>query len=84
MSKTFFIDIYPIHWQTWSQEIAYVLASQNLPSVDEEHWREFAQSIASNSYFGSFCVPSPDHFDDWREWANQLLVCSNGKAQANV
>ena len=77
----FFIDNEPgvnTSWEDWHNSIAYVLAAEQLPTVDESRWQEFAQVLQESPVLDAYGLPEPESFATWQEWAQHLLVISNG------
>lgn len=44
----------------------------------EDRWEDTARALGQSETFVSYSVPSPDGFDDWREWARAFVTVVNG------
>jgi hypothetical protein len=53
--------------------MAELFAAQQLGTVSEDKWRDWASGIQGIGYFVNSGVPDPRMFNDWRTWAEQLL-----------
>jgi hypothetical protein len=53
--------------------MAELFAAQQLGTVSEDNWRDWASGMQGIGYFVNSGVPDPRMFDDWRPWAQQLV-----------
>jgi len=60
-------------WDGWCALMAELFAAQQLGTVPEERWKEWADGMQGIGYFVNSGVPDSRGFDDWRTWAEQLV-----------
>lgn len=53
--------------------MAELFAAQQLGTVPEERWKEWADGMQGIGYFVNSGVPDSRMFDNWRPWAEQLV-----------
>jgi hypothetical protein len=53
--------------------MAELFAPQQLGTVTEDRWREWADAMAGNGYFMSSNIPDTRNFDNWQDWAASLV-----------
>jgi hypothetical protein len=59
--------------EEWSADLVTYLARYGVDNATTEaEWKQWASNIQSLPYIGSRGLPSPDSFDDWRDWARQF------------
>lgn len=59
-------------WDQWCARMAELFAGQQLGTVPEERWKDWANGMQGIGYFVQSGVPDARGFDDWREWAESL------------
>ena len=59
-------------WDSWCSLMAELFAGQQLGTVPEERWTEWASGMQGFGYFVSSGVPDPRGFDSWQDWAQRL------------
>jgi hypothetical protein len=52
--------------------MAELFAGQQLGTVPEERWKDWANGMQGIGYFVQSGVPDARGFDDWREWAERM------------
>jgi hypothetical protein len=52
--------------------MAELFAGQQLGTVPEERWKDWANGMQGIGYFVQSGVPDARGFDDWRDWAQSL------------
>jgi len=60
-------------WDEWCARMAELFAGQQLGTVPEEHWQDWANGMQGIGYFVQSGVPDARGFDDWKEWAKSLV-----------
>jgi hypothetical protein len=50
-----------------------LFASQQLGTVPEASWKDWANGMANIGYFMNSAVPDARTFDNWQDWAQQLV-----------
>ena len=60
-------------WDSWCSLTAEQFAPQQLGTLPEERWREWADGMAGNGYFMSSNIPDSRSFVDWPDWAASLV-----------
>ena len=61
-----------MEWDYWCALMAELFASNQLGTVTEDRWRDWADGITGIGYFTQSGVPDSRQFDEWREWALAL------------
>lgn len=65
-------------WNDWNGNLILYFAEQQFPDLPEAQWKAVANAVTTNPVFDKFAVPSPELFEDWREWARELTTAVNG------
>lgn len=60
-------------WDQWCARMAELFAGQQLGTVPEDRWKEWASGMQGIGYFVQSGVPDPRGFNDWAEWAMSLV-----------
>ena len=71
MSTTF--DPRDLTWDFWCASMADLFASQQLGTVPEERWRDWADGMQGIGYFVNSGVPDARNFETWQDWAKSLV-----------
>ena len=67
-------------WEDWNGNFIIYYGQLNVPYNIEDNWKNTAEVIASTFTFSAFPVPSPETFDNWQDWANEVTLIINGKS----
>lgn len=67
-----------VSWSDWNGNMLHYFGEEQLPFVAEDNWQEFARAMGSLTTFSSYGFPEPEMYDDWRNWANAIIVIVNG------
>lgn len=65
-------------WEDWNGSMLHYFGEQQFPFLPETQWRDVAFAITLNAVFDTFGIPSPDDFEDWRDWARAFTTSVNG------
>jgi len=60
-------------WDSWCRRMAELFASNQLGTVPEEDWRDWASGMQGIGYFVQSGVPDARNFDTWQDWASTLV-----------
>lgn len=60
-------------WDYWCASMADLFAAQQLSTVPEERWRDWANGMQGIGYFVNSGVPDARNFDNWQDWAKSLV-----------
>jgi hypothetical protein len=60
-------------WDDWCARMAELFAAQQLGTVPEEQWQDWASGVQGIGYFVNSGVPDPRGFRSWQDWAAQLV-----------
>jgi len=60
-------------WDKWCALMAELFAANQLGTVPEDKWRDWASGMQGIGYFVNSGTPDPRLFDDWQQWAEQLV-----------
>ena len=64
-------------WDVWCQRMAELFATQQLGTVPEENWRDWACGMQGIGYFVQNGVPDPRGFDTWQDWGERIVGIMN-------
>jgi hypothetical protein len=53
--------------------MAELFAPNQLGTVDESQWRDWAAGMQGIGYFVNSAVPDPRGFNEWQDWAETLV-----------
>jgi hypothetical protein len=67
-------------WEDWNGNFIIYYGQLNIPHNKEENWKHTAEVIASTFTFAAFPIPTPETFDNWQDWANEVTLIINGKS----
>ena len=62
-----------MEWPQWCKLTAELFASQDLGTLPEEKWKDWADAFAGVGYFASSGVPDSKGFSSWQAWAARLV-----------
>ena len=60
-------------WDKWCSLMAELFAGQQLGTVSEDHWQDWASNMQGIGYFVNSGVPDPRGFENWQSWAERLV-----------
>ena len=60
-------------WDNWCARMAELFAAQQLGTLPEERWQEWASGVQGIGYFVNSAVPDPRGFRSWQDWAAQMV-----------
>ena len=60
-------------WDQYCKLTAELFSPNQLGYVPEERWRDWVSALNGIGYFVQSGVPDHRNFDDWREWAKQMV-----------
>jgi len=64
-------------WDLWCASMAQQFASNQLGTVPEDHWRDWASGMQGIGYFVQSGVPDPRGYENWQDWAQNLVGIMN-------
>jgi hypothetical protein len=65
-------------FESWSALMCEAYAAQQLAiNIKEEKWRDWATGIMAIDVFQNNSVPDPYLFNNWRDWAENLVNVVN-------
>lgn len=59
-------------WDSWCALSAELFASNQLGTLPEDRWTEWADALSGIGYFMNSGVAGSKGFADWRDWAAHL------------
>jgi len=59
-------------WDSWCRYMAELFAPNQLGTLPEERWRDWASGMQGIGYFVNSGVPDPRGFNTWQDWASTL------------
>jgi hypothetical protein len=59
-------------WDQWCALMAELFAPNQLGTVPEDRWRDWAAGMNGIGYFMESGVPDPRAFKTWQDWAAAL------------
>lgn len=61
-------------WDSWAALMVEAYGAQQLEiPTGEADWKSWAAGLKGIDLFSKDAVPDPYVFDDWKEWAEQLV-----------
>jgi len=60
-------------WDSWNALMAELFAAQQLGTVPEENWKDWANGIQGIGYFANSGIPDATGFTSWQDWASSLV-----------
>ena len=60
-------------WDYWCALMAELFAPQQLGTVPEAQWQDWANGMQGIGYFVNSGVPDARNFDNWQDWAKSLV-----------
>jgi hypothetical protein len=57
--------------------MAELFATQQLGTVIEDNWRDWANGMQGIGYFTQNGIPDPRGFDVWQDWAERVVGIMN-------
>jgi hypothetical protein len=74
-------DARNMEWPLYCSLMAELFSSNDIGTVPEENWREWAAALSQLGNFGQSGVPDSRGFETWQDWAEQLVgIMSIGTA----
>jgi hypothetical protein len=65
-------------WDSWASLMCELYATQNLMMPGpEDTWKDWANGLIAIDVFTNEAVPSSAGFDNWYDWAQQLVGAVN-------
>jgi hypothetical protein len=59
-------------WDSWCALMAELFAPNQLGTLPESRWKEWASAVTGIGYFTQSGVPDPRGFENWQDWAAQM------------
>ena len=60
-------------WDNWCALMAELFAPQQLGTVPEENWQDWANGMQGIGYFVNSGIPDARGFTNWQDWASRLV-----------
>lgn len=60
-------------WDSWVRLMDELFSANQLGTVPEEKWRDWAAGMNGIGYFVESGIPDPRGFNTWQDWAAQLV-----------
>ena len=60
-------------WDSWCSLMAELFAAQQLGTVPEEKWQDWANGMQGIGYFANSGIPDATGFASWQDWASRLV-----------
>jgi len=64
-------------WDVWCERMAELFSNQQLGTVPEANWKDWANGIQGIGYFVQNGVPDARFHDNWQDWAEQVVGAMN-------
>ena len=64
-------------WDSWVRLMDELFSANQLGTVPEEKWRDWAAGMNGIGYFVESGIPDPRSYTDWRIWAQNLVGIMN-------
>ena len=59
-------------WDQWCALMSELFAPQQLGTVTEDKWKDWAAGLSGNGYFTESGIPDSRGFNTWQDWAITL------------
>lgn len=70
-------------WDSWASLMCELYSTQNLMMPPPEtEWKDWANGLKAIDVFTNEAVPDSGGFDNWFEWAEQLVNAVNPRFEA--
>lgn len=67
-------------FESWSSLMVEAYAGQQLQiGVPEANWKDWAVGLMAIDIFQTEALPSPNLFEDWRDWVDSIRNAVNQK-----
>ena len=66
-----------LDWDDWCARMAELFAANQLGTVPEENWTDWASGMQGIGYFVESAIPDPRGYNDWQDWATSLVGIIN-------
>lgn len=73
MRKMVTYDPRGMSWDSWCALSAELFASNQLGTLPEDRWTEWVDALSGIGYFMNSGVPDTRGFNNWQDWAQQLV-----------
>ena len=70
-----------LSWDDWCARMAELFAPQQLGTVPEQNWQDWASGMNGIGYFVESGIPDPRGYDVWQDWAEALVGIMNVEPQ---
>ena len=60
-------------WDNWCALMAELFAAQQLGTVPEAHWQDWANGMQGVGYFVNSGIPDARGFTSWQDWAQRIV-----------
>ena len=60
-------------WDQWCALMAELFAANQLGTVPEQNWRDWADGMQGIGFFVNSGVPDQRSYADWRDWAAAIV-----------
>lgn len=60
-------------WDTWCARMAELFAANQLGTVPEDKWQDWAAGMQGIGYFVESGIPDARGYDNWQSWAENLV-----------
>lgn len=64
-------------WDQWVRLMDELFSANQLGTVPEERWRDWVAGMNGIGYFVQNDIPDARGFNNWRDWAQQLVGIMN-------
>jgi len=69
-------------FESWSSLMVEAYAGQQLAiGIPENQWKDWATGLMAIDIFQTEALPSPNLFNDWRDWVDAIRNAVNQKVQ---
>jgi hypothetical protein len=69
--------------EDWVQAAMYTMSNySNLATLIDDDWRQWGEQFLSDPYLSTLNPPDPHFWDEWKPWAEQLVLALNSAPDA--
>jgi hypothetical protein len=69
-----------MEWPLYCRLMAELFSANDIGEVPEERWRDWVDGMNGIGFFAQSAIPDQRLFDNWQDWAQQMVGIMNLQA----
>jgi hypothetical protein len=65
-------------FEEWSGNFIQWYGKEAIGQGTDDNWQEIAHQIVNTPSFSAYGIKSPNEYDTWQEWAEDITLAING------